>query len=273
MRQFNVAAAVLCACAGACADVFPTAPHAANNVIPFGSNQTCTMHQVLASTLFSTATGGLPARITSIAFAPASNGEYAAGVTIRLGYTTRTPGQQPPIGLDIPTIGSPGVPNAVGAMTIFYDNATFTQSIAGASTSNFQLSFTGTPFVYDPSQGNLLVEVVTSTGGTLDLGVSRCGANTEGSRSYAGNRFTGTAPGNALRMDFTFTAVGGGGGCYANCDDSTTAPVLNVADFTCFLQRFAAGESYANCDQSTTVPVLNVADFTCFLQSFASGCP
>jgi cytochrome c len=60
---------------------------------------------------------------------------------------------------------------------------------------------------------------------------------------------------------------------YANCDASTAAPVLNVADFTCFLQRFAAGDGYANCDQSTNPPVLNVADFTCFLQRFASGCP
>jgi hypothetical protein len=63
------------------------------------------------------------------------------------------------------------------------------------------------------------------------------------------------------------------GGCYANCDGSVTAPVLNVADFTCFLQRFAAGDSYANCDGSVTPPVLNVADFTCFLQRFAAGCP
>jgi murein tripeptide amidase MpaA len=61
--------------------------------------------------------------------------------------------------------------------------------------------------------------------------------------------------------------------CYANCDGSTAAPELNVADFTCFLQRFAAGESYANCDESTAAPVLNVADFTCFLQRFAAGCP
>ncbi len=61
--------------------------------------------------------------------------------------------------------------------------------------------------------------------------------------------------------------------CYVNCDASTTPPTLNVADFTCFLQRFAAGEPYANCDQSTTPPVLNVADFTCFLQGFAAGCP
>jgi hypothetical protein len=62
------------------------------------------------------------------------------------------------------------------------------------------------------------------------------------------------------------------GECYANCDGSTAEPMLNVADFTCFLQRFAAGESYANCDQSTAPPVLNVADFTCFLQRFAAGC-
>jgi hypothetical protein len=61
--------------------------------------------------------------------------------------------------------------------------------------------------------------------------------------------------------------------CYANCDGSTTAPVLNVQDFTCFLQRYAAGEAYANCDGSTTAPVLNVQDFTCFLQQYAAGCP
>ena len=61
--------------------------------------------------------------------------------------------------------------------------------------------------------------------------------------------------------------------CFANCDNSSTPPILNVADFTCFLQTFAAGDSYANCDQSTTPPVLNVADFTCFLQRFAAGCP
>jgi hypothetical protein len=61
--------------------------------------------------------------------------------------------------------------------------------------------------------------------------------------------------------------------CYANCDGSTAAPVLNVADFTCFLSRFAAGDAWANCDQSTAAPVLNVADFTCFLSGFAAGCP
>ncbi len=60
--------------------------------------------------------------------------------------------------------------------------------------------------------------------------------------------------------------------CYANCDLSTTAPVLNITDFVCFLNRFAAGDSYANCDNSTTAPVLNVLDFTCYLNAFAAGC-
>jgi len=63
-----------------------------------------------------------------------------------------------------------------------------------------------------------------------------------------------------------------GAACYANCDGSSGAPVLNVADFTCFLQRYAAGDFYANCDGSTEGPVLNVSDFTCFLQKYAAGC-
>jgi hypothetical protein len=60
--------------------------------------------------------------------------------------------------------------------------------------------------------------------------------------------------------------------CYANCDGSTVNPVLNVADFSCFLSKFAAGDTYANCDGSTSQPTLNVADFTCFLTKFAAGC-
>jgi hypothetical protein len=60
--------------------------------------------------------------------------------------------------------------------------------------------------------------------------------------------------------------------CYANCDSSTTLPCLNVLDFGCFLNKFAAGDTTANCDSSTTPPVLNVLDFGCFLNKFASGC-
>jgi hypothetical protein len=70
-------------------------------------------------------------------------------------------------------------------------------------------------------------------------------------------------------LHITFTP----GSCYANCDGSTIAPVLNVNDFICFQTRFAAGDSYANCDNSTTAPVLNINDFICFQQKFAAGCP
>jgi hypothetical protein len=61
--------------------------------------------------------------------------------------------------------------------------------------------------------------------------------------------------------------------CYANCDESILAPILNIADFSCFLARFAAQDPYANCDGSITPPVLNIADFSCFLAKFAAGCP
>ncbi len=61
--------------------------------------------------------------------------------------------------------------------------------------------------------------------------------------------------------------------CYANCDASTTPPVLNVLDFSCFLNMYAAGDTRANCDGSTTPPVLNVLDFSCFLNMYAAGCP
>ena len=68
--------------------------------------------------------------------------------------------------------------------------------------------------------------------------------------------------------------------CYANCDQSTNPPILNVDDFTCFINEFAAAQvlppaaqitHYANCDGSTTTPVLNVDDFTCFINEFAAA--
>jgi hypothetical protein len=59
--------------------------------------------------------------------------------------------------------------------------------------------------------------------------------------------------------------------CYANCDNSSTSPVLNANDFQCFLNAFAAGQNYANCDNSTVPPTLNANDFQCFLNLFAAG--
>jgi hypothetical protein len=61
--------------------------------------------------------------------------------------------------------------------------------------------------------------------------------------------------------------------CYPNCDGSTSAPALNVADFTCFYSSFINGNGYANCDGSTTTPALDIRDFICFQSRFIAGCP
>jgi hypothetical protein len=68
-------------------------------------------------------------------------------------------------------------------------------------------------------------------------------------------------------------ALAGDALCYANCDASSIPPILNILDFQCFLNLFAAAHTYANCDGSTVPPVLNVNDFTCFLNRYAAGCP
>ena len=81
-----------------------------------------------------------------------------------------------------------------------------------------------------------------------------------------------TGPGGGARVDmgaFEFQ----GETCFANCDRSAVEPVLTVADFSCFLTKFAAGDPFANCDDSGAAPQLNVGDFTCFLQRFAQGYP
>lgn len=61
--------------------------------------------------------------------------------------------------------------------------------------------------------------------------------------------------------------------CPANCDGSSVPPVLDVNDFVCFQNRYAAGSSLANCDGSTAPPVLNINDFVCFQRAYAAGCP
>ncbi len=63
-----------------------------------------------------------------------------------------------------------------------------------------------------------------------------------------------------------------GGGCYPNCDGSTSTPLLTANDFQCFLNAYAAGLAYANCDESTSNPLLTANDFQCFLNAYAGGC-
>jgi hypothetical protein len=60
--------------------------------------------------------------------------------------------------------------------------------------------------------------------------------------------------------------------CSANCDASSTPPVLTANDFQCFINRFAAQSPLANCDQSSGTPLLTANDFQCFINAYAAGC-
>ena len=99
-------------------------------------------------------------------------------------------------------------------------------------------------------------------------GSSRTFQFIRGGSPAGGNWFVSLPEGRAMVISGTVQSPP----CYANCDGSTTAPVLNVLDFSCFLNRFAAGDTWANCDASTTPPILNVLDFSCYLNRFAAGC-
>jgi hypothetical protein len=173
----------------------------------------------------------------------------------------------------------------------------YTGANTGSSTSATQAGITK----YHLDSGAWLLDYVLDGGGTITLPIQQLtgfvnngsvtlfGTTGEGSNSAAtaGNKLyriddNGTsfstytllasAQGTAVWKGVAFAPIPAAVACYANCDSSTTVPFLNVGDFTCFLQKYAAGAAYANCDNSTQAPVLNVADFTCFLQKFAAGC-
>jgi len=116
----------------------------------------------------------------------------------------------------------------------------------------FPLPCGGAAYASTPAAAQTLVTVAPCPGvGTYQI---RC--------------IVSSACGSVISSEATYTAR-----CYANCDCTTTAPVLNVSDFVCFLNKYAAGDPYANCDGSTTAPVLNVNDFICFQTKYAAGCP
>ncbi len=199
----------------ATAEVLPTGAHAAMNFIPYGGSaggNPTTMHQVFDRQLFIDRLGGQPvARIERIGFAPGVNGDFRSNIAVRLGYTSRTPGVASPTGLSIPTPGGGGAPNASGAMTDFFVDATYSATFAGQGSENFQFQLDGTDFLYNPSLGNLLVEIVSNTdlnSPSTDLTVSRAAGSTQASRAYSTQRFgNAESPTTATRMDFTFTGV------------------------------------------------------------------
>ena len=119
-----------------------------------------------------------------------------------------------------------------------------------------------------PFQHRMILQLtIDGSTQTYDSGLVNVTTNDRLDIKVAGN------PSECAEYDLHIVAKPDTAVCYANCDGSVSKPVLNVADFTCFIQKVADGDPWANCDGSQTEPTINVADFTCFLQRFAAGCP
>ncbi|MFG0283068.1 MAG: SBBP repeat-containing protein [Phycisphaerales bacterium JB039] len=71
---------------------------------------------------------------------------------------------------------------------------------------------------------------------------------------------------DATLADFTTMKIPGDGACYADCDGSGA---LDLFDFLCFQNQFAAGDPQADCDGSGR---LDFFDFLCFQNAFAAMC-
>jgi hypothetical protein len=104
-----------------------------------------------------------------------------------------------------------------GVFTVLIDGVQMAQGAAGSTSSAF------------PKYGHInFIHTAAATGpATVTIRITR----------------PFTSPGDLSQHvdNVTFTGTGGPVPCYANCDGSTTEPILNVADFTCFLSKFAAG--------------------------------
>ena len=61
--------------------------------------------------------------------------------------------------------------------------------------------------------------------------------------------------------------------CWADCDQTSGQMVLDIFDFLCFGNFFAAGDPYAcDCDTTTGPGVCDIFDFLCFGNAFGLGC-
>ncbi|MEX2217161.1 MAG: hypothetical protein WD749_00245 [Phycisphaerales bacterium] len=164
----------------------------------------------------------------------------------------------------------PGTEVQVRAGSLAIPAGSFPTGSAPNAFGTVVVDFNVAPFTFDTSK-NYAITVRHTGNGASSPGMD-ANSNAGNYRGMFVASYTGTT--STSNANYTITRLHlGSGGCYANCDGSTTAPVLNVQDFGCFLTRYAAGEAYANCDGSTTPPVLNVQDFGCFLTKYAAGCP
>ncbi len=134
--------------------------------------------------------------------------------------------------------------------------------------------------MHTPSLAALLTATILASTAhaqfAIDWYTIDCGGGTSAGGAFSvsgtiGQPDVGSQAGGAFQVSGGFwqgTSIA----CYANCDGSSTPPILNINDFQCFTNMYAAGNPYANCDGSISPPTLNVNDFQCFLNKFAAGC-
>jgi len=184
--------------------ILPTTAHVTGNFIPFGTNQTCTMHQVFNRNLFSG-----PVSMESVGFSAyePNIGETMTGnVTIRMGYTNKIPGAETGAGgLDSNLANNPN-----GALTTLYTGTGVKRTFMnnGSIEHSMFFDFGRNTFNYNPANGNLLVEIVSVNSSASDVAVSRSSGSSESSRAYNSTRFGNTAsPTTATRMDLGWRPV------------------------------------------------------------------
>jgi hypothetical protein len=173
------------------ADVILGAPGDSNNVFPFSQIYTGEYQQAYAANAFSGQT-----TITGLSFFFALRGSFTGDLTISLSYSAHLVGSLSSTYAD--NIGN-------GSTTIFSGHTS--QSGSPGDT----LTITGnTSFLYDPSLGDLLLDVVTSNGtGFAGLAFNRNFAAFERVFNLGGNGVAQVDPQHGLVTDFLTSPVPG----------------------------------------------------------------
>jgi hypothetical protein len=136
-------------------------------------------------------------------------------------------------------------------------------------------TFTGAGGTVDFGAGNSILGFFQGDGSGTNPGTwgHEIDSRAEVDGTGAGNFDTSTCLPYTAELPFAVVGTKVSTACYANCTGNTDLPLLTASDFTCFLNKFRAGDAYANCNGNTDAPLLTAADFTCFLNKFRAGCP
>lgn len=108
---------------------------------------------------------------------------------------------------------------------------------------------------------------MASLGGSPSLGAFMAEARRQSHANWRA-AYTAQSVSQYIRAGFTLPVASG-----ENCPaDLNGDGIVSIADVITFMNFFAASNPRANCDLSTTTPILNANDFACFLNKLAQGC-